>query len=465
MKISAQLNSVYANELADVIRAFFPDAELSPDGEVLYFREVFGNDSYAFTVSLGEKTSGGEIGCKVSDRLEYKRVTKRAAKIALYEFLSDVTGKKLPYGSLTGIRPTKLFRELCERGEDAEKVFLTDFGVSAEKTALVKRITEVQKDSYLKDAQTVDFFVNIPFCPTRCTYCSFITVPVSKLKKYINEYVFKLKEEISILKNIIKENNYRVRAVYFGGGTPTSLPINLLAELLGQIDFPFDEFTVEAGRPDTVNADVLRLLADGGVTRISVNPQTLNDKTLQIIGRQHTAARFFEAYSLAARFDFDVNVDLIAALPGENFGDFKYSLDSVRALKPQNVTVHTLSLKRGSSLMLSDYDNTSDEAAAMVDYAYRALTGVGYEPYYMYRQKHQSGNLENTGYALPGKPSLYNIDIMEESLSVLAAGAGSISKRLFAENGRLERQADFKSVIDYIARFDEIKNLTRKFWA
>lgn len=468
IKFRFQTDSNFQSDLMDVVRAFFPYVE---EGEtfddVLIFSEGdLGDGLYGVKIqgSFGEKEQTMPLSSEW-DKWELKRKTKRFCKIFLYRFLKNLTGRELPYGSLTGIRPTKLYRDLEERGEDAERTFLEDFDCSAYKTEHVKIIAENQKPYLNIGESEVDFFVNIPFCPTRCAYCSFVSVAIDKLKKYLPDYVKLVKKEISILKRVLFENNFRVNAVYFGGGTPTSLPADMLDDVLSEIDFPYKEFTVEAGRPDTLSREKLDVLKKHGVTRISINPQTFNDKTLKLIGRDHTVADFYKAVELAADYDFDVNFDLIAMLPEETLEDFKFSVEKAIELSPENITVHTLSLKRGSVLTLSGHDNSDWRLAdEMVSYADRRLKEEGYLPYYMYRQKHVSGNLENTGYAKSGKICIYNIDIMEENASILAAGAGSISKRLFKSEGRLERQADFKAVKDYVERFDEVEEKTQSFW-
>lgn len=459
-------DSCHANDLTEVIRAFYPHVIEGDDNPILKLSSNKDADTFSVKVDYMDETVFETYNLRSDlSQIEYKRLTKRYEKVCLYNALKKLTGVSLPYGALTGVRPTKLYRELTERGEDAGGIFKNLFDVSDTKASLVKSVCNNQIELLNVDDNFVDVYVNIPFCPSRCAYCSFVSVSIDKLQKYINDYVICVKNELSILKNIIIRNNYQVRAVYFGGGTPTSLPVNKLDELLAEIDFEYKEFTVEAGRPDTVNKAVLDTLLKRGVTRISINPQTLNDATLERIGRRHTVKEFYDAYELTRQYPFDINVDLIALLPDEQFGDFKRSVDGVIALAPDNVTVHTLSLKRGSVLTVSNYDNTEAETTKkMVDYAIAELLAAGYEPYYMYRQKYMSGGLENTGFAKSGKACLYNVDNMEESVSVMAAGSGAISKRLFPERGRLERLANVKDVKGYIERADSMANRIEDFW-
>lgn len=455
------------NELGEVLRAFNPHINLDKNGENLTLN--FDKTEGGYNVKIIYKNEVfSDVNLAVNpcwDTLEIKRQTKRFCKISLYDFLKNLTGISLPYGSLTGIRPTKLYRDLTDRGENAEDVFLNYFEVSEEKTKLVKSIISNQKPCYNNDQKAVDLFINIPFCPTRCAYCSFISVPIKKLQNCVESYKNSLILEISTIKKAILDNGFKVRAIYVGGGTPTSLTPETLKEILSSVDYNVSEFTVEAGRPDTVNKEVLEMLEDSGVTRISINPQTFNDKTLELIGRRHTVEDFYRAYELSRNCKFDINIDLIAALPGENFYDFKLSVDSAVKLRPENLTVHTLALKRGTVLTLEKYDNTDSELAKnMVDYAYEKICSAGYNPYYMYRQKNMCGNLENTGYSLKGKECLYNIDIMEEDTNILAAGSGAISKKIDYKLNQLTRKPNFKDVREYLNRFDEIIDKTAKFW-
>ena len=397
-----------------------------------------------------------------SDEAEKKRLAKRYIKIAMYGTLVFLTGKQLPYGCLTGIRPTKLFREL---GENARDTFLNDFSVSPSKEELIER-TVITQDKVLNRNPhgEVDLFVNIPFCPSKCSYCSFVSVPVYRQKKLLEPYTDCLVEELRYLRTVIARQGRKVRAVYVGGGTPTVLPVRLLDRILAECDYDVAEFTVEGGSPETLTPSVLALLAARGVTRLSVNPQTFNDATLERIGRKHTSEQVLKAYKRARKL-FDVNMDLIAMLPEETLDDFKKSVDTAVSLSPANITVHTLYLKRGSALRTEGYRNNENSLAEqMVDYAYGAITAAGYEPYYMYRQKYTSGNLENVGYARPDKLCIYNVDVMEEDTTVYAAGAGAISKKVTPERNLIERSANFKEPLEYVKHFDEVMARQRRFW-
>lgn len=390
---------------------------------------------------------------------------KRISKIALYDVLKMMTGVSLPYGSLTGIRPTKLFHDMKAGGADAEKVFKEDFRVSEEKTSLISQIVENQSSVYLKEEGVADVFVNIPICPTRCVYCSFISAELSKVKRFVPEYCRLLREELIDCKKLIDEKGYKIRSVYIGGGTPTCIPDDEFLSLLSLCDFGQSEFTVEAGRPDTITENKLKIMDETGVTRISINPQSFNQSTLDAIGRRHSVDDIYKAYSMARKYSFDINTDLIAMLPGEGFDEFRFSVDEAIRLSPENITVHTLALKKGSVLKVGGYDNTSDDLAAkMVDYARYAVAKAGYTPYYMYRQKYVSGNLENVGYAKPGKFCVYNVDIMEETTTIIANGAGGISKKLDVSLNLLERCANPKGLDVYLSRGSEVAAKKRAFF-
>lgn len=456
-------NENYRNDLMELVRAFEQrtDEELSLAADYALFpgemrvevtADKFGNFRKFFRFPYAP-----------ADAMEAKRLEKRYLKIALYGVLVFLTGRELPYGCLTGIRPTKLYAEL---GEGAHDVFLQDFSVRPEKLALIERIVREQEGLRNPDPERVaDLFVFIPFCPTRCAYCSFVSMPVDRQRKLLRPYTDDLTEEIGWLKKRAKKLGYSIRAVYVGGGTPTALPLDMLDEVLAACRVRgAKEFTVEAGRPDTITEEALALLKSRGVTRVSVNPQTFNDETLKRIGRRHAAADVERAYALA-RDRFDVNMDLIAMLPGESAEDFFRTVDRAAELSPANVTVHTLYLKKGSELRTGGYKSTENsEAERMVDYALTKLSASGYEPYYMYRQKYTSGNLENVGYTKPGKACLYNMDVMEEDTTVFAAGAAAISKKVTPAINLIERNANYKEPLEYVKHFDTVMQRQKDFW-
>ncbi|MDR2634635.1 MAG: coproporphyrinogen dehydrogenase HemZ, partial [Clostridiales bacterium] len=426
----------YENEIAELLKSFemfgdtgefslFVDGGWISGGEfnVTVTGDAFGNfiKKYCFRVTDADRFYEGGSFLMTSDAVT-KRLEKRYLKIAVYRTVSFLTGINLPYGALTGIRPSKLYTELIGTGR-ADEMFSDDFSVSRSKLSLIKKIVENQEKSRPISGREVSVFINIPFCPTRCAYCSFISATVAKYADKMGCYKDCVLRELSLLKTIVREQDFSVRSVYVGGGTPTSIPLPLLSEILASAsDFKPSEFTVEAGRPDTLDLETVDALDRAGVTRVSVNPQTFNDKTLIRIGRAHTSEEAVYAFGLV-RKRFITNMDLIAMLPGETRDDFQYSVERAIELSPDNITVHMLSMKKGSTLKLADY-KVSDAAlaAAAIDLSAAALEKVGYSPYYMYRQKYAGGCLENAGYAKPGRECVYNIDMMEERTSILAAG-------------------------------------------
>lgn len=461
-------NEEYLNDLMELVRPF--EARWKQD---LSIDVDYKDDNGGMKIRISSDALCGFVknyAFKVvaKDDLERKRIEKRYLKIAIYRTLSFLTGVNLPYGCLTGIRPTKLYLEIQNEQEkyakSAREVFVKDYSVSESKVQLVEKIVNVQRPLRNKSSKEYDVFVFIPFCPTRCSYCSFVSLPIDKQKKLVRPYVDCLIRELEQTKELIRCKKIKVRAVYVGGGTPTSIGAQLLDEVLEHCHFGGREFTVEAGRPDTINKDIVDVMKKHGVTRISVNPQTFNDKTLEIIGRRHKCSDTCDAYMLV-KDSFDVNMDLIACLPGETLDDFKRSVDIAVALNPANITVHTLYMKKGSALKQCGYDNTDyDTAAQMVDYAYSKLTESGFEPYYMYRQKYTSGNLENVGYAKPDKACIYNIDIMEEDTSIIANGANAISKKWDKRRNLITRCANYKEPLEYVKHIDEMLERQAQFW-
>ena len=461
-------NEEYLNDLMELVRPFESRTDVDLKLDVDYFRQKNAIRISIYSDSFDNFQKHYTFSIKSKDELERKRKEKRFLKIAIYRTLSFLTGVNLPYGCLTGIRPTKLFLEIQndfkDYGKGAREVFIDDYSVSEGKVNLVEKIVNVQAPIRNKSSKEYDVFVFIPFCPTRCAYCSFVSLPIDKQRKLVEPYVECLIRKLEQTKELIRSKKWKIRAVYVGGGTPTSIGAQALDRVLEYCHFGAREFTVEAGRPDTIDEDIVAVMQKHGVTRVSVNPQTFNDKTLEIIGRRHKSVQTYNAYMLV-RDKFDVNMDLIACLPDETFEDFKRSVDIAVALNPANITVHTLYMKKGSALKQGGYDNTDFETASkMVDYAYSKLTESGYEPYYMYRQKYTSGNLENVGYAKPNKACIYNVDIMEEDTSIIANGANAISKKWDKKLNLITRCANYKEPLEYVKHIDEMMKRQHDFW-
>ena len=403
--------------------------------------------------------------------LEYDfKGDKEEIKRQIYRDLSGYTGKSPKWGILTGIRPVKLAGELLDRGEDPKQVLKDLYLVDASKAALVQDILDYQREVAGKPApQSLSVYIGIPFCPTRCLYCSFTSNQIEQ--KQMEPYLNALCKEISYAGNAAKAAGYNVETLYFGGGTPTSLSADQLDMLLTKVSDAFAlggvrEYTVEAGRPDTITEEKLQVLFDHGVDRISINPQSMKQKTLDLIGRRHTVEDVYKAFELAWKTGIEViNADLIAGLPEETVEDFKYSLEEIIKLSAGNITLHTLAVKRASKLKeLDENFNYKDEELRerMLVWAHERLENCGYRPYYLYRQKHTSGNTENTGFCKDDRPGLYNIRIMEEAQSNLALGAGGISKIYYPAENRLERVANVSNYEIYIDRIDDMIDRKKK---
>lgn len=399
--------------------------------------------------------------------LRNKSYRKRMVKNHLYLILTSVTNKTLVWGSLTGVRPTKFARDLIMNNEVREHLIEEclerEYYVQKSRAKLVNMILKNQK-CIIRNDNLIDLYVNIPICPTRCLYCSFISSEESRVKDQIESYVDNLLKEIDAVKDIIKKKAYIVRTIYIGGGTPSVLSASLLDKLLSALNFPVSEFTVECGRADTITREKLSVLKKHRVTRLSINPQTFCEATLKRIGRKQKNIEVLSAYSLALEFGFNVNMDIIAGLPGEKLGIFKRTVNTLLELYPDNITVHTLSVKNGA-LLKNDVSSLSErDIVKMIDYAQSKLIENGYKPYYLYRQKNQLGGLENVGYFRDDKVCIFNIDSMEETNTVIGIGAGAISKRVFNIENRIERLPNVKFIGDYISRIDEMIEKKKKFF-
>ena len=467
----------FANDLADVVRIFWGGAQFyvnAPGGEItVTHTETEENGVRRCRIAMSGACSGCAEKSKAvsSDPLLEKRYHKRLIKQALYDVMKQVTGRTPPWGSLTGIRPTRLLYEGMSRGltlKEAEAEAREIFDLLPEKAALLKEIIEVQQALPIPRDDEADLYVGIPFCVSRCAYCSFLSGEVGKGKQ-LPPYVDALEKEIAGTLQLMEEKGLKPRAFYMGGGTPTSLSAAMLDRVLSAAQPFIDralEVTVEAGRPDTIDAEKLAVIRSHGATRISINPQTMHDETLQRIGRRHTAAQTEAAYALAREAGFShINMDLIAGLPGEDLDMFLQTLAWSRKLSPESLTVHTLSIKRSSLLHLWEAQLPDGEMVArMVDAGREEAERRGMRPYYLYRQKHMAGNLENVGYALPGHACLYNVDMMEETGHVLACGAGAISKRVDPAIGRIERAPNVSEIKNYIDRTDEMLLRKQILW-
>ncbi len=463
--------TVFFNDLCDVIRLFWGDVEISEtEGEVeITCQCAEGGGHYFDLWGCGDETYAYHKQIMAGNQLVYKRLRKRMAKMGLYGLLKQMTGTQLPWGSLTGIRPTRLLYEQIEKGlptRNAVTKVMMEYDVTRDRAELLGEICDMQRGIRDVEEDQFDLYIGIPFCTTRCSYCSFSAGEIGK-GKLVAPYVEALLKEIALCGDMMRRAGRTVRAAYIGGGTPTSIPCDALASIIdaAQKEFPGAiEWTVEAGRPDTITEEKLAMLRSRGITRISVNPQSFSDETLKRVGRAHTAEDTIRAYRQAREAGFtDINMDLIAGLPGEDIATFKNTLSKVIELDPESVTVHSLAIKRSSKLHEQLHVNEGShtmvneaDVEKMIDEARRMLGEGGWKPYYLYRQKYMAGNLENVGYAKPGKACLYNIGNMEETASVLALGAGAISKWVFDRERRIERAPNVKNIEEYIARVDEM---------
>lgn len=464
-------NSDFAADISDVARQFFPNDKTEKTESNTDFRLGFfvehekGLDKFTCIFDGHKTTSVCEIKSEWSD-IEKKRFTKRAAKLCAYKCFWESTGKTMPWGALTGIRPTKLAYELEKEGvNDVEKYFKNIFFVSDKKAEMVSEILKNQQGLINQDEKNADFYINIPFCVSRCSYCSFVSGEIAKQRKYVEPYIKALKKEIEATFQMACEAGYNIRNLYMGGGTPTSFSADELKEIFDSVLFDVSEFTIEAGRPDTIDKDKLTLFKERKVNRISINPQTFNQCTLDLINRKHTITDIYDKFELSRAFGFDINMDLIAGLPGESYEMFCDSVKKAVELKPDNITVHTLALKAGSFLKENScVREECSDISKMLDFSSEVLKSSGYGPYYMYRQKYMAGNFENVGYSIAGKQCVYNIDMMEETSSIFACGANAVSKRVFFSQNRIERFGDVKDFDNYINRIDEMIDKKRRFF-
>lgn len=454
-------------ELENLTRLFFTNEKITV---IRDFSEP--QPPYIYTEVSDKITISVNIGSFNKSETAVKKLTDDDNELVsaqlLYKLLCDFTGLTQPWGILTGVRPVKLLRRLAEESneEQAVKKFENDFFVSNEKIAL-SRETEHNERKILELSKPESFslYVGIPFCPSRCSYCSFVMASIERAEKLIEPYTKLLCEEIKRTAEIANKLGLRLETVYFGGGTPTTLSAEQLDTVLGTVNNSFDmstcrEFTVEAGRPDTIDIAKLFALKENKVDRISINPQTVNDEVLKTIGRKHTAQQFFDAFELARKCGFDnINTDLIAGLPTDTPESFKDSLDSIVRLNAECITVHTLCMKRASRLTTEgvtlDLQQARD-AREMLAYTQNILGQNEYIPYYMYRQSRMVGNLENVGWSKRGFESLYNVYVMDETHTILACGSGGVTKLKRNNPDYLERIFNFKYPYEYIDRFDEL---------
>ena len=461
------INHTFHYELENVTRLFFSDEKINilrncEEKKKPYIYTEF-SDKLVTEVGVADfcdKQTAEITSDPKKDELSFAQM--------LYKLLCSFTGITQPWGLITGVRPIKLLRNVSEElgVEQARKTFTDEYFVSREKLELAAMTEENERKILeLSRPESFSLYVGIPFCPSRCSYCSFVMSSIERAKKLVEPYTELLCEEIKRTAEIASKLNLRLETVYFGGGTPTTLNPEQLQRVIGTVNSCFDmstcrEFTVEAGRPDTINLDKLSVLMDNKVDRISINPQTLNEAVLQKIGRKHTVEQFFEAYELARKCGFkNINTDLIAGLPTDTFDSFKETIDKILELDPECITVHTLCMKRSSTLTemgVTIDKKTAIETRKMLEYNQNILLSKNYIPYYLYRQSRMAGNLENVGWSKKGYESLYNVYVMDETHTILACGAGAVTKLKKQNPDYLERIFNYKYPYEYIDRFDEM---------
>ena len=484
--IAVENVELYRYEIHSLLKAFYPQETVKvfvgePDErkypEPAFLRVDFENDRIEMTILPPEQTAVTRT-VQAPEGIAYDRKStecKTAAKHLLYEMLCAHTGTTLPWGELIGIRPTKIAMTRLREGDSVEEAALfmeREHLVSPEKAALAADIADRERRilSGIHYEDGYSLYVGIPFCPTTCLYCSFTSFPLSSWKERVDAYLDTLEREMEASAPLMEGKI--LDTLYIGGGTPTTLEPAQSERLIRMIRQYFDttrlqEFTVEAGRPDSITAEKLSVLKECGVERISVNPQTMLDRTLKLIGRQHSAQQTIDAFKLAREAGFNnINMDIILGLPGETPEDVQYTIDVISDLRPDDLTVHSLAIKRASRLHkwiekngFTSINNTDES----MEIAAKGAADMGMKPYYLYRQKNMSGNFENVGYALDGKAGIYNILIMEEKQSILALGAGSISKGVFP-GGRIERCDDAKEVEIYMDNIEEMIARKRKLF-
>ena len=465
-------------EMENLVRAFFPYDKITVTKEYENLEKPFVLTSYNDEISVTVELSDFSMtkSCKRTNDCERDELLMAQL---MYEILCTYFDTTLPWGLLTGVRPIKLLRRLIDlKGEsEALSYYKNELKVSEQKQNLAV-ITEKaeQKILSLSKEKSFSLYISIPFCPSRCNYCSFVSQSIEKAKHLIPDYVDLLCKELELTAEIARNLGLTLETVYMGGGTPTTLTAEQMDKVLSTVNEHFDmstcrEFTVEAGRPDTITKEKLFAIKRNNVDRISINPQTLNDEVLSIIGRRHSAQDTIDAFYLARECGFsNINMDLIAGLQGDNYLSFVNTLDKVRELSPESITIHTLALKRSSTL---NQDNVSinigirNETTDMLSYSQKVLLEDDYIPYYLYRQSRMAGNLENVGWSKKGCESLYNVYIMDETHTILACGAGGVTKLKDFNSDKLERIFNFKFPYEYNTRFCELmerKNAIYEFY-
>lgn len=465
-------NHNYTDDIVTTIMMFYPNEKYSkidfPEGMTVV-SALHGEKALASFYDGGEITTSAETDVNTND----EKSVRYGLRVALYRCLMQVKSINAPWGVLTGVRPAKIVWNLWDEGysdDEIRTILRNDYLVTDEKIELAVRVAKSERSIVENGHGKIGMYIGIPFCPTRCLYCSFTSYPLDRYADKVDLYLDALEKEMRFVSQTAGATP--LESLYIGGGTPTSLNAAQLERLLTMVEkyLPVpEEYTVEAGRPDTIDLEKLKILKAHNVGRISINPQTLNDKTLELIGRRHTVDDFYRAFDLARSAGHDhINTDIILGLPGETEEHVINTIDGLLKLGPESITVHTLAVKRASRLKetLEQYDMTDfDRMSAMLKITAQKTAEAGMYPYYMYRQKNMIGNFENVGYCRPGCACIYNVQIMEERQSIIALGAGGSTKTVSPGGEHIERVFNVKSVDDYITRTDEMIERKRRLFA
>lgn len=487
MIIIKMIGEDYEQDIRPLIKSFYPKEELKIEKDAESNCSIDLEKDTVLTFHLNEdclkieSKDNQQTLCESEDFKQLKEpvtrsIYRNALHRATYRLLQNATGRKLPWGTLTGIRPTKQVLERLEvkESEDSIRAFMkSEYYCSDEKIDLSFTVAKREHEilSHMDYTNGYSVYVGIPFCPSTCNYCSFTSYPLGRFSHLVDPYLQALTKEIEYAANCIDKN---LSTIYVGGGTPTTLSASQLEYLLEVLYKNFDtskisEITVEAGRPDSITREKLKVLKDMGVSRISINPQSMRQKTLDLIGRHHTAEQIEESFRMAREVGHDnINMDMILGLSGENPDDVSYTLEKIKQMDPDSLTVHTLAIKRAARLNTNAAEYAAYAATNVEEMQHRCVAFAkenDYNPYYLYRQKNMAENLENVGYARYGKEGIYNVLIMEEKQTILALGAGGSSKFVFHDQNRIERVENVKSVIDYVGRVDEMIQRKKDFLA
>lgn len=478
------INHDYYNEIADIVRMYFGKCEIVRSEKALAEGQSFLQDntvlitsrlesadkSVICTSKYQEQKKQETVAIESSIELTCDKALKHLVKKSMYKLLAAVFEREYPWGVLTGIRPVKIVHELMNKKIPAAEIpdrLVKEYLISVDRAQLAVEIAKVERPFIypVNDAE-VSIYIGIPFCPSRCYYCSFTSNSISKYNSYVEPYLESLMKEIQSVSEYLNNKSYRVQTIYIGGGTPTSLNAEQLERLMLCINECFGrqvvEFTCEAGRPDSITKEKLQVLYKNNVGRISINPQTMNDSTLKCIGREHNTQQVLESFSLARSIGFNnINMDLILGLPGETMEELVHTLEEIKKLDPESITVHTMAIKR-ASLYNEEFMGKAipnDEIVSnMMEYTKGFLRDMGMHPYYLYRQKHMLQNLENIGFSKKGFECLYNMQIIEEKQTNVAFGADAVTKIVVSRENRIERQHNIKDVKLYIENIEAMIN-------